>query len=111
MARRLRQSVREGDTVARLGGDEFVVMLEDLGASGHDACERGAAIGDKILAALNEPFDIDGDQHHTTPSIGVTCFGSADERAEDLLRRADAAMYRAKAAGRNRMETNGTEQV
>ena len=111
VARRLRQSVREGDTVARLGGDEFVVMLEDLGASGHEACERGAAIGDKILAALNEPFDIDGDQHHTTPSIGVTCFGSADERAEDLLRRADAAMYRAKAAGRNRMETNGTEQV
>ncbi len=111
VARRLRQSVREGDTVARLGGDEFVVMLEDLGASGHEACERGAAIGEKILAALNEPFDIDGDQHHTTPSIGVTCFGSADERAEDLLRRADAAMYRAKAAGRNRMETNGTEQV
>ena len=67
--------------------------------------------GDKILAALNEPFLIDGDQNHTTPSIGVTCFGSADERAEDLLRRADAAMYRAKAAGRNRMETNGTEQV
>ncbi|MBP7467888.1 MAG: GGDEF domain-containing protein [Thauera sp.] len=111
VARRLRQSVREGDTVARLGGDEFVVMLEDLGASGHEACERGAAIGDKILAALNEPFDIDGDQHHTTPSIGVTCFGSADERAEDLLRRADAAMYRAKAAGRNRMETNDTEPV
>ena len=111
VARRLRQSVREGDTVGRLGGDEFVVMLEDLGASGHEACERGAAIGEKILAALNEPFLIDGDQHHTTPSIGVTCFGSADERAEDLLRRADAAMYRAKAAGRNRMETNGTEQV
>ena len=92
VARRLRQSVREGDTVGRLGGDEFVVMLEDLGASGHEACERGAAIGEKILAALNEPFLIDGDQHHTTPSIGVTCFGSADERAEDLLRRADAAM-------------------
>ena len=111
VARRLRQSVREGDTVGRLGGDEFVVMLEDLGASGHEACERGAAIGEKILAALNEPFLIDGDQHHTTPSIGVTCFGSADERAEDLLRRADAAMYRAKAAGRNRMETNDTEPV
>lgn len=107
VAQRLRQSVREGDTVARLGGDEFVVMLEDLGETGEEACEKGAAIGEKILAALNEPFLIAGEHHRNTPSIGVACFGSEDERAEDLLRRADAAMYRAKAAGRNRLETNG----
>jgi len=107
VAHRLRLSVREGDTVARLGGDEFVVMLEDLGETAEEACEKGVAIGEKILAALNEPFLIAGERHRNTPSIGVTCFGSADERAEDLLRRADAAMYRAKAAGRNRLETNG----
>lgn len=106
VAQRLRQSVREGDTVARLGGDEFVVMLEELGETAEDACEKGAAIGEKILAALNKPFMIDGDVHQNTPSIGVTSFGSEDERAEDLLRRADAAMYRAKTAGRNRLETS-----
>lgn len=111
VARRLRTSVREGDTVARLGGDEFVVMLEELGDSAAEAAEKGGAIGDKILAALNEPFEIDGEPHQSTPSIGMTCFGSADEQAEDLLRRADAAMYRAKAAGRNRLETNGTQPV
>lgn len=109
VAQRLRQSVREGDTVARLGGDEFVVMLEDLADTGREACEKGTAIGDKILAALNEPFKIAGDLHHNTPSIGITCFGSADVRAEDLLRRADEAMYRAKAGGRNRLETHATQ--
>lgn len=111
VARRLRQSVRKGDTVGRLGGDEFVVMLEDLSDSAEAACEKGAAIGDKILSALNEPFEIDGDLHQNTPSIGMVCFGSTDEHAEDLLRRADAAMYRAKAAGRNRLETNDTQPV
>ncbi|MDX9884500.1 CHASE domain-containing protein [Thauera sp.] len=111
VARRLRQSVRKGDTVGRLGGDEFVVMLEDLSDSAEAAREKGAAIGDKILAALNEPFEIDGDLHQNTPSIGMTCFGSTDEHAEELLRRADAAMYRAKAAGRNRLETNSAQPV
>ena len=111
VARRLRTSVREGDTVARLGGDEFVVMLEELGDSAAEAAAKGAAIGDKILTALNEPFEVDGEPHQSTPSIGMTCFGSADEQAEELLRRADAAMYRAKAAGRNRLETNDTQPV
>ncbi len=109
VAHRLRQSVREGDTVARLGGDEFVVMLEDLGESSREASEKAAAIGEKILAALNEPFQIEDKAHRTTPSIGVSCFGSADERAEDLLRQADAVMYRAKARGRNRLERDDTQ--
>lgn len=111
VAQRLRQSVREGDTVARLGGDEFVVMLEELGDTEETAAEKGLAIGEKILAALNEPFEIDGDTHQNTPSIGVSCFGAEDERAEDLLRRADAAMYRAKAAGRNRLETHAADST
>ena len=111
VADRLRQSVREGDTVARLGGDEFVVMLEELGDTEKTACEKGLAIGEKILAALNEPFEIDGAMHQNTPSIGVSCFGAEDERAEDLLRRADAAMYRAKAAGRNRLQVHNTDNT
>ena len=110
VAQRLRQSVREGDTVAHLGGDEFVVMLEELGDQRTEALEKGKAIAEKILAALNASFELDGVHHQNTPSIGVACFSGEDERAEDLLRRADEAMYRAKAAGRNRLVAiDGTE--
>lgn len=111
VARRLKLSVREGDTVARLGGDEFIVMLEDLGGSRPDAAEKGAAIAKKILVALNKPFSVGLSLHWTTPSIGVTCFSGDDERAEDLLRQADAAMYRAKVGGRNRFETAGSADL
>lgn len=102
---RLRQSVREGDTVARLGGDEFVVMLEDLGDTSAEASEKAQHIAENVLAALNRPFILDGKACHNTPSIGISGFSGADERAEDLLRRADEAMYRAKAGGRNRFAT------
>ena len=105
VATRLRQSVREGDTVARLGGDEFVVMLEDLGDSGTEACEKAALIAENVLVELNRPFMLDDTPYHNTPSIGISCFSGADQRAEDLLRRADEAMYRAKAEGRNRFAT------
>ncbi|MFU2488844.1 CHASE domain-containing protein [Thauera sp. WH-1] len=111
VARRLKQSVREGDTVARLGGDEFIVMLEDLGASCPEATDKGAVIAKKILVALNKPFSVDRSLHWTTPSIGISCFSGDDERAEDLLRRADAAMYRAKVGGRNRLETAGSPDL
>ncbi|MER2555336.1 MAG: CHASE domain-containing protein [Thauera sp.] len=105
IAERLRKSVREGDTVARLGGDEFVVMLEELGDSAAEASTRASAIAHNVLVALNEPCQLGDVRQLSTPSIGVTCFDGRDARAEDLLRRADAAMYRAKAAGRNRLET------
>lgn len=105
VATRLRHSVREGDTVARLGGDEFVVMLEDLGDSGTEACEKAALIAENVLVELNRPFMLDDTPYHNTPSIGISCFSGADQRAEDLLRRADEAMYRAKAEGRNRFAT------
>ncbi|WP_297358357.1 GGDEF domain-containing protein [Thauera sp.] len=105
IAERLRACVREGDTVARLGGDEFVVMLEELGDSVEQAHAKATVIASNVLATLNEPCQLGEACHHSTPSIGVACFDGSDERAEDLLRRADAAMYRAKSAGRNRLET------
>ncbi|HND59704.1 MAG TPA: GGDEF domain-containing protein, partial [Thauera aminoaromatica] len=105
IAARLRQVVREGDTVARLGGDEFVVMLEDLGDATAETGEKAALIAGNILAALNEPYAIGKVRHHSTPSIGIACFDGGEQRAEELLRRADEAMYRAKAGGRNRLET------
>ncbi|MCM8565817.1 GGDEF domain-containing protein [Thauera linaloolentis] len=104
VARRLKQCVREGDTVARLGGDEFVVLLEELGDNGGEACEKGALIAEKIRSAINAPFELGDARHTCTPSIGVTGYGPGDESAEALLRRADAAMYCAKASGRNRCE-------
>jgi len=99
VAARLRAEVRGCDTVARFGGDEFIVLLEDLGATENDAATTAQEIALKIVHAFGEPFAIDGMDHHSTPSIGITVFsgGSVDE----VLKRADLAMYQAKAAGRN----------
>uniref|UniRef100_UPI00351CE339 EAL domain-containing protein n=1 Tax=Rhodoferax sp. TaxID=50421 RepID=UPI00351CE339 len=101
VARRLTQCVRHMDTVARLGGDEFVVMLEELSADALEAATQVEAVGKKVLAALNHPFDLAGQHHHTSPSIGATLFFDHMETVDELLKRADLAMYQAKAAGRN----------
>jgi diguanylate cyclase (GGDEF)-like protein/PAS domain S-box-containing protein len=101
VAQRLSHCTREGDTVARLGGDEFVVMLENLGEDVLEAATQAEAVGDKILAALNQPYPLAGDAHRSTPSIGITLFGDRQEGIDEPLKRADLAMYQAKAAGRN----------
>jgi diguanylate cyclase (GGDEF)-like protein/PAS domain S-box-containing protein len=92
---------RKSDTVARLGGDEFVVMLEDLSENAQDAAAQAEIVGEKIIAIFTEPFHLDGHEHHTTPSIGVTLFDKQTKDVDELLKRADLAMYQAKAAGRN----------
>jgi diguanylate cyclase (GGDEF)-like protein/PAS domain S-box-containing protein len=101
VARRLLTCVRAGDTVARLGGDEFVVMLEDLSDSADAAANRAEIVGEKILAAFAPPYELAGQEHHSTGSIGVTLFSDARETVDDLLKRADLAMYKAKEGGRN----------
>ncbi len=101
VAQRLVGCVREGDTVARLGGDEFVVMLEDLNDLPQEAATQAEVVGEKILAALNQPYLLAGHQCHSTPSIGVALFADHDDSVDELLKRADLAMYQAKAAGRN----------
>jgi len=101
VARRLLACVRDGDTVARLGGDEFVVMLEDLGQHEADATALAKTIGEKILAALDHIYHLGDREHHSTSSIGVTLFGGLPESIDEPLKRADLAMYQAKAAGRN----------
>jgi EAL domain-containing protein (putative c-di-GMP-specific phosphodiesterase class I) len=93
--------VRKSDTVARLGGDEFVVMLENIGATPAVAAERVRAVGEKIVAALNRPFRFDDYEYHSTPSIGIAVFQDHEHNVGELLKRADLAMYQAKAAGRN----------
>ncbi|MDP3701612.1 MAG: diguanylate cyclase, partial [Hylemonella sp.] len=98
---RLVECVRDGDTVARLGGDEFVVMLEDLNGEALEAAPQAEAVANKIMAALNEKYDIRPLSFHSTPSMGITLFGAQQENIEEPIKRADMAMYQAKAAGRN----------
>ncbi|WP_305073256.1 putative bifunctional diguanylate cyclase/phosphodiesterase, partial [Propionivibrio sp.] len=101
VARRLSRCVRECDTVARQGGDEFVIMLEALGESLPDAANHAELVGEKIIASLNQPYLFPGYEHHSSASIGIAMFSGCDEVADELLKRADMAMYQAKSAGRN----------
>ncbi|MDT4841650.1 putative signaling protein [compost metagenome] len=103
VAQRLSHCIRESDTVARLGGDEFVVLLENLNDSPPDAAIQVKAIGEKILQALNISYQLDGYEHHSTPSLGIALFQGQLNSVDDIMKRADLAMYRAKAAGRNTM--------
>ena len=101
VAQRLIACVREDDSVARLGGDEFVVMLEDLGEQDLEAAEQTEAVGEKILAALGQPYQLVAHEYRCTPSIGATLFSGYRLETEELLKQADIAMYQAKKAGRN----------
>jgi len=98
VSQRLTGSVRASDIVARLGGDEFVVVLSRADAI---AAERVAM---KILHALSQPYQIDGQGMHTTSSIGIAVFPGDADTVEVLMRNADAAMYHAKSAGRNNVQ-------
>lgn len=101
VAKRLSACVRPADMVARLGGDEFVVLLEDLDEDPQIAATQAKESGEKILAALREPYSLAGYQHYSTCSIGITSFDHTEHAIGDLLKQADLAMYQAKVAGRN----------
>jgi diguanylate cyclase (GGDEF)-like protein/PAS domain S-box-containing protein len=101
VAQRLLAVVRETDTVARLGGDEFVVMLENLSIIAIEAANEAERVALKLLDALNHEYLLPRVSFISTPSIGVTLFGEEPESMEEPLKRADMAMYQAKAAGRN----------
>lgn len=101
ISQRLARCVREGDTVSRIGGDEFVVILESLDKVPEAAAFQAEGIGNKILAAVNETYFLPGAEHNGTASIGITLFVDRQNSIEDLMKRADLAMYRAKASGRN----------
>ncbi len=103
VAQRLTTCIRDGDTVARLGGDEFVVILGELNADMDAAVHRTQQVGERILETLNAPYEISGQVHLSSPSIGVTMFGPESDTVQELLRHADLAMYQAKAGGRNAM--------
>ncbi len=95
-AKRLRLATREEDTVARLSGDEFLVILPDL-ATVHDS----KVVAHKILSGFSAPFQLEGRELFFTVSIGISTYPDDSDNPHILLQHADAAMYRAKASGRN----------
>ncbi len=101
VATRILHSVRAVDTVARIGGDEFVVLIADLAEDADSAKAHATKVGEKILSALNEPYELGELRHISTPSIGATVFSGIQHSPSDVLRQADMAMYEAKAKGRN----------
>jgi diguanylate cyclase (GGDEF)-like protein len=99
LARRLTEAVREVDVVARWGGDEFTLLLPKTGLQG------ALLLGEKIRSAVdNTPFQVDSGPLHITISVGVAAYPEHGDAGKALVAAADAAMYRAKAKGRNRVE-------
>ena len=101
ISQRLSVCVREGDTVARIGGDEFMVMLENLSKSAKNSSSLAVSVGNKILSAIDKPFQLAGHDCRCSASIGLTIFTGHSYSVDELKKQADIAMYQAKAAGRN----------
>jgi diguanylate cyclase (GGDEF)-like protein/PAS domain S-box-containing protein len=101
VAKRLQDCLREGDSVARLGGDEFVVLLEALSTYSLEAASQAETIALKILEQLRLPYSLKGMVYNITPSMGIVVFAKDNTSVDELLKKADVAMYQAKAAGRN----------
>jgi len=100
-AKRLQACVRGGDTVSRLGGDEFVVMMVNLSDELKQAAAQAQMVGEKIRESLNRPYRLRAFEYHSSCSIGISLFRANEVTVDDLLKRADTAMYEAKTAGRN----------
>lgn len=98
---RLLAAVRTSDTVSRFGGDEFIVLLEGLGTDREHATEHARMIGDKLIEALGNPYELAGKEVSCSVSIGIELFQGTRQAWDDLFRRSDVAMYSAKQAGRN----------
>lgn len=96
VAERLRASVRASDMVGRLAGDEFIVLVEDV-----DAPEEVQSLAERIRLAVQQPVTIDGQQAQVGASIGIALYPEHGRNLEELLHKADAAMYAVKTAGRD----------
>ncbi len=102
--RRLHGVMGGDDTVARLGGDEFVVLVNELGRDRDTVKQRVADVANKLKATFHRPVIVGEHQLHVTVSIGVAVFPEDGDCVEELLRRADSAMYRAKHSGRDAIQ-------
>ena len=110
VANRLTACVRHVDTVSRVGGDEFVVLIAALNHDKSQSTRQAAALAEKIRFSLSQPYQVrllppelsqKMVEHQCTASIGLVVFNGADAVQDVVLRAADAAMYKAKSAGRN----------
>ncbi|WP_404813028.1 putative bifunctional diguanylate cyclase/phosphodiesterase, partial [Acidithiobacillus ferridurans] len=99
VAQRLQAQLRAGDVLARLGGDEFSLLLPDL-----ERLDDFEGVSERLLAALREPLEIDGEAVSVTGSLGITLFPLDDSDASTLIRHADMALYAAKDAGRDQFQ-------
>lgn len=101
VGQRLQAQIRQEDTVARWAGDEFVVVLSEVGGDAATAQQNAGQVAEKILASLAQVHDLDTLPFHCTASLGITTFGAKNEPLDEIIHRADQAMYAAKAAGKN----------
>ncbi len=100
VGQRLRSVIRGGDTLGRLGGDEFVVLMENLSKDRNEAAVKASQLGEKLLAAMEQRFQLGSIEYHSKLSIGVSLFNK-DDNGKELLKQADLALYQSKKAGRN----------
>jgi len=101
VARRLEHCVREADLVARLGGDEFVILIQPAEDTRDGAAAKAETVAAKVVAAMAAPFQLAEMMYSVSVSVGVATLSGTVDTVESTLRQADAAMYQAKACGRN----------
>ena len=101
VAERLRNCIGPNDLIARIGGDEFVVIVEEAETDRASSTRRAIMTGNQVLSALREGFQLGSLHHVASASVGVVIFDGLETRPEEILKRADVAMYQAKTAGRN----------
>jgi len=120
VALRIGALLRAEDTVARLGGDEFVIILVELDGPLARAKEHACQVAEKIRSALAQPYlltvetaDASSQKivHQCSASLGLALFSPLDKNAEQIVHRADDAMYLAKSAGRNRIRLDGAQEA
>jgi len=101
VANRIKHRVRDEDIVARLGGDEFIILISESGNDLEEATSNAQSFAEEILNLFSKPYTVNGHDIHVTISIGITIFPLKKITPEELLQKADVALYEAKEAGRN----------